>query len=88
MIGLNGVKYYAWAPKGFVSEYHWNSGMVALYYPLYLLDTALWHTSDKSYRSGYPVNTPEDIMDVYRAWDDQTSQARESTALDWHPGLG
>lgn len=68
-IGTNGVKWYAWAPKGFVHEFRWNMPMYFAYYPLYVLDRKLWHTRNRTGR--YPVNEVpvEEIYRVYEAWD-------------------
>jgi hypothetical protein len=68
IIGLNGVKCYSWAPRGFCHEYKWNHKRERLYYGLWFLDTHLWHRSDLSTDSRYPKNEPADILDVYRAW--------------------
>ena len=69
-IGLNGVKSYRWAPKGFVSNFKWNREIERKYAPLYYLDQKFWHPSDAAYGSKYPVNEVriEDIAEVYRAW--------------------
>jgi hypothetical protein len=48
VIGLNGVKWYHWAPNGFVNEFRWHQGVMLVYYPLYILDIRVWHTSDKA----------------------------------------
>jgi hypothetical protein len=69
-IGTNGVKWYHWAPSGFVTDFRWNQTLMRAYYPLFFLDTRFWHTSDDAYRSRYPINevATEDIGKVYRAW--------------------
>jgi hypothetical protein len=69
-IGLNGVKWYGWAPRGFVTDFRWNSSIGAFYLPLYSLDTSLWHTSDRAYSDRYPVNkvSASEIGRVYHAW--------------------
>ena len=71
-IGLNGVKWYACAPRGFVTEFQWNSNLQTVYLPLYVLDTKLWHTSDDAYSDRYPINEipADEIGQVYRAWMD------------------
>ena len=55
-IGLNGVKSYAWAPKGFVTDFKWNHPFMRVYFIPYYLDSQLWHTSDDAYGNIYPVN--------------------------------
>ena len=68
IIGLNGVKCYEWAPKGFVHEFRWNRKLWCFHAPLCVLDMHLWHTSPKD--GPYPINevAPKDIGKVYRAW--------------------
>ena len=71
-IGLNGVKFYAWAPRGFVTDYVWNHPLMCLYLPLYGLDIHLWHSTLAGWEaeySKYPVNKveSEDTWKVYRA---------------------
>jgi hypothetical protein len=69
-IGLNGVKWYHWAPSGFVKDFKWNHTLMRIYYPLFFLDTRCCHTSDDAYRGHYPINkvATEDIGKVYQAW--------------------
>ncbi len=69
-IGLNGVKWYRWAPRGFVTDFRWNSSMGAAFLPLHFLDTKLWHTSGRAHSERYPVNevSASEIARVYRAW--------------------
>jgi hypothetical protein len=69
-IGLNGVKWYGWAPKGFVTNFKWNRTLMLVYYPLYYFDNRFWHTSDDAYGGKYPINqvTSREIGKVYRAW--------------------
>jgi len=69
-IGLNGVKWYHWAPSGFVADFRWNRTLMGVYHPLFFLDTRFWHTSDEACRKRYPINevATEDIGKVYRAW--------------------
>ena len=69
-IGLNGVKWYHWAPRGFVTDFRWNQTLVQAYYPLFFIDTRFWHTSDDAYRGRYPINqvATEDIGKVHQAW--------------------
>lgn len=76
-IGLNGVKSYSWAPRGFVTDFRWRRGLMVSYSPLYIVDQRYWHTPDKAYSGVYPVDwvSQEDIWKVYRA----------HGALDEHP---
>jgi hypothetical protein len=68
-IGLNGVKWYRWAPAGFVKDYRLRRGFYYAYMPLYLADRWLWHEDDEVYSGKYPFHTPKDISDVYKAWE-------------------
>jgi len=70
VIGLNGVKWYDWAPEGFVTDYRWNASMKRIYWPLWYLDRRIWHTPDMADSGEYPVNevAPKDIGKVYEAW--------------------
>jgi len=54
--GLNGPKWYVWAPAGFVHEFEWNGPVMLMYYPLYELDRRYWHRDDDSHSGKYPVN--------------------------------
>ena len=69
-IGLNGVKWYEWAPEGFVTDYRWDASMKRIYWPLWHLDRRIWHTPDMAEGGKYPVNEvdPKDIGKVYKAW--------------------
>ena len=68
-IGLNGVKSYAWAPAGFVTDYKWNSAPELIFVPLYALDISFWHTYDLAGSGRYPINKVDqkDIWKVYKA---------------------
>ena len=70
VIGLNGVKWYAWAPKYFVSDFNWNQTPETIFLPLYYLDIKFWHTEHRSYMDIYPINEVpvEEIWKVYQAW--------------------
>ena len=70
-IGLNGVKDYRWAPKGFVTDFKWNSKTMLFYLPLYYIDDKFWHTEDTVSSGKYPVDWVErkDIWKVYKAYD-------------------
>ena len=69
-IGSNGIKWYNWAPSGFVTDFKWNHTLMRVYYPLFFLDIRFLHTSDDAYGGRYPINTvaTEDIGKVYQAW--------------------
>lgn len=54
--GTGGVKWYDWAPDGFVTDYKWNDGIQHFYFPLYILDNWFWHTTDEADSGRYPVN--------------------------------
>jgi hypothetical protein len=55
--GLNGVKWYSWAPAGFVEDLHWNHPIRITYLPLYCLDTQFWHREGYRERDGkYPIH--------------------------------
>lgn len=71
VIGLGGVKWYDWAPEGFVEEYEWNTSKARFYYPLWQMDRRFWHPPlDGQEGSSFAVNEvpPEEIGRVYRAW--------------------
>ena len=56
--GVNGVKWYGWAPAGFVQDFEWSGPLLLAFAPLYALDKRLWHTdcdSDADCGS-YPIN--------------------------------
>jgi hypothetical protein len=69
-IGLNGVKWYAWAPHGFVEDYKWKRWPTLIYVPLLLLDYWLWHPSGNPPPKQYPIDEVrrEDIWKVYKAY--------------------
>jgi hypothetical protein len=54
--GLDGVKWYAWAPAGFVHDFKWDGRMVIAFAPLYYLDQEFWHTERESESGRYPIN--------------------------------
>ena len=72
VIGLGGVKWYDWAPAGFVSDFRWNESTGRFYYPLWLLDREFWHQPIHSSEltGTYPINevAPGEIGRVYEAW--------------------
>lgn len=69
-IGLNGVKNYGWAPRGFVEKFRWNQSLVIAYYPLWFLDNRFWHESLDADLGRYPINevSPGEIGKLYEAW--------------------
>jgi hypothetical protein len=69
-IGLNGVKWYGWAPRGFVVGYKWRRCPMIIYAPLLFLDERCWHTPEKSDSGQYPIDEVrgEDIWKVYQAY--------------------
>lgn len=79
LIGLGGVKGYAWAPQGFVTDFEWNSDLLCWYYPLYELDNSFWHTWRDEHSGRYAINEvpPEEIWKVYKAWDAQAARTRK-----------
>jgi len=55
--GSNGVKWHMWAPRGFpdsLSTKHMSWQL--LFVPLWLVDSRIWHTSDKAHDPGYRRN--------------------------------
>ena len=71
VIGSAGVKWYKWAPRGFVTDFKDNRTLTYFYFPLLLLDVHCWHTHDRARSGWYPVNevTADEIGKVYEAWD-------------------
>ena len=55
-IGLSGVKWYRWAPAGFVTDFKWDQAQMNFYYPLFLLDITFWHKADEMRDGKYPAN--------------------------------
>ena len=70
VIGLNGVKIYGWAPEGFVSEFKWSRPKLLFYYPLHLIDTRFFHSSNDASGERFPIDevSKEEIGKVYQAW--------------------
>jgi hypothetical protein len=56
--GLDGVKWYSWAPAGFVrsKDLEWRRHTLLMFYPLYQLDRKFWHTEAKMFTGKYPMN--------------------------------
>lgn len=48
--------FYAWAPRGFVSDWRWNMALFAIYYPMLKIDQSLWHTDSDRWTGRYPVH--------------------------------
>ena len=67
-IGLGGVKWYAWAPNGFVDGYKWKRWPVLMYAPLIYFDGWLWHPPGNPPAGNYPIDEvgPQDIWKVYK----------------------
>jgi hypothetical protein len=68
IVGLNGVKSYAWAPRGFASSQgRWNRHALMVFAPCYLLDCRVWHTADWRTIEKYPVHKmePEEVVRTY-----------------------
>jgi hypothetical protein len=77
VIGLGGVKWYDWAPQGFVTDFRWDTRIVRVYYPVWQLDRRLWHPPvHGSDRSLYPINEPANIGQVYWVWQQQADEMR------------
>lgn len=68
-IGLNGVKWHSWAPRGFYADLSWRQKPLMFFAPLYWADTWLWHTDGKVDSGRYPVTEvdPNDIWKYYEA---------------------
>ena len=69
VIGLHGVKWYEWAPDGFVANYKWNVTLLRIYCVPYYFDRRFWHTSMNALSGKYPTDFVEekDIGKWYRA---------------------
>ena len=67
--GLNGVKFYAWAPHGFHSHLTWRHRTMFLFSPLYCVDIRFWHTFDAAHSGKYPITAVDrdDIWKYYKA---------------------
>ncbi|HUY90730.1 MAG TPA: hypothetical protein VMV10_18495 [Pirellulales bacterium] len=55
-----GVKWYEWAPSGFVTNFRWSHNLMRVYFPLYILDCRFWHPSDEAFDGIYPINEVAD----------------------------
>jgi hypothetical protein len=59
--GPSGVKWYEWAPAGFVRDYEWNERLMLTFAPLYYLDSRFWHRFvGQSYSGRYAINRDPD----------------------------
>jgi len=69
-IGLNGVKCYSWAPRGFHADLKWRQKPLIFFAPLYCADRWVWHTDDAADSGAYPITevAREDIWKYYEAW--------------------
>ena len=69
-IGLNGVKGYGWAPRGFVRDFVWSRWCFKVYFPAWYADNMLWHSPEAVSSGKYPVDEvkQEDIGKVDKAW--------------------
>jgi hypothetical protein len=70
-IGLGGVKWYSWAPEGFVTGYDWNIAIWRFYYPAWYLDERFWHQPVQGKGdTAYAIDEVpgDEIGKVYRAW--------------------
>jgi len=56
--GLNGVKWYDWAPRGFYNNGKWNHSAAWAFLPLYWVDVNYWHTYNAQDSGRYPVDVP------------------------------
>jgi hypothetical protein len=55
--GIDGVKWYSWAPVGYVRGDRWNDSMMWTFAPLYFADARLWHPHVRPGYSGpHPIN--------------------------------
>jgi len=53
------VKWYDWAPDGFVNGYHWNAATWRFYYPLWRMDRRFWHQPlHGGEETPYPIDKP------------------------------
>ena len=57
--GADGVKWYDWAPDGFVNGYHWNAATWRFYCPLWRMDRRFWHQPlHGGEETPYPIDKP------------------------------
>ncbi len=67
VIGTNGVKAYDWAPVGFIQKNgRWSKPVTLFFFPVYVVDVRLWHTSDWKDVEKYPVHErprPNHVLD-------------------------
>ncbi len=81
-IGLNGIKTYAWAPKGFVKEYRWDKTRLRVFAPVWFLDLKFWHTHGAIDSGNYPINevADADLGIVWKAWTREANKPEEALA--------
>ncbi|MGM0487948.1 MAG: hypothetical protein ACQESR_14445 [Planctomycetota bacterium] len=68
VIGLNGVKCYAWAPRGFHANLTWRQEPLMFFAPLYGADTWLWHAEDEAHSGRYPI-TEVDRNNIWKYYE-------------------
>lgn len=68
-LGLGGVKFHEWAPRGFHSDLAWQKGPMLVFLPLHVLDKWIWHDQDAIDSGRYPVTevAPKDVWKYYQA---------------------
>ena len=65
VFGAYHVKWYSWAPLGFVHDLRENQTLVLSFGPLYYLDLRFWHRDVQSDYSGpYPINRDPDQRSI------------------------
>ena len=84
--GIAWVKWYGWAPCGFVSGpegIKQRRVLQFLYCPLWLIDCRLIHTSDKALDGKYPINTKLDTeLQEWEKWYKQNHAVEPDSAPD------
>jgi len=55
-IGLGGVKWYDWAPQGFVTGWTWHPAPMLLFAPCYAWDLHCWHTQSQCLSGRFPMH--------------------------------
>jgi len=81
--GLGWVKWYVWAPRGFVAGeagIEQRRALQTVFLPLWWVDTRFVHTSNKAYGEDYPVNRvfDEQLREQYEDW--KQNKSVEATA--------
>ena len=67
-IGLSWVKWYDWAPAGFVTDYKPNKILFWIFLPEWCFDRRFWHRGDDARSGKFPIHMPADVDEVRRAW--------------------